>query len=51
MAQLDKFMYIKTNSETTAYSGIFRTVDIFSRLQARYPGITQVQFTHILNLI
>ena len=44
-------MYIKAYSETTAYSGIFRTVDIFSQFQAHYSDITQEQFKHILNLI
>ena len=34
-----------------AYSGIFRTADIFSQFQARYSGIIQEQFMHILNLI
>ena len=34
-----------------AYSGIFRTVDIFSQFQARYSGFTQEQFMHILNFI
>ena len=34
-----------------AYSGIFRTGNIFSQLQAHYSGITQQQFMHILNLI
>ena len=50
-AQLDIFMYIKAYSEYMAYSGIFRTGDIFSQLQAHYSGITQEQFMHILNLI
>ena len=44
-------MYIKAYSEYMAYSGIFRTVDIFSQFQARYSGITQEQFMHTLNLI
>ena len=44
-------MYIKAYSEYMAYSGIFRTVDIFSQFQARYSGITQEQFMHILNLV
>ena len=44
-------MYIKAYSEYMAYSGIFRTVDIFSHFQARYSGITQEQFMHILNLV
>ena len=34
-----------------AYSGIFRTIDIFSQFLACYSGITQEQFQHILNLI
>ena len=42
-------MYIKAYSEYIAYSGIFRTVDIFSQFHARYSGITQDM--HILNLI
>ena len=41
LAQLDTFMYIKAYPEPTAYSGIFRTVDILSQFQARFPGITQ----------
>ena len=44
-------MYIKAYSKYMAYSGIFRTGDIFSPLQALYLGITQEQFMHILNLI
>ena len=43
-------MYIKAYSEYMAYSGIFRTGDIFSQLQAHYSGITQEQFVHIPNL-
>ena len=39
-------MYIKTYSEYMAYSGIFRTGDIFSQLQANYSGITQEQLMH-----
>ena len=31
LAQLDIFRYIKAYSEPMAYSGIFRTVDIFSQ--------------------
>ena len=34
-----------------AYSGIFRTVGIFSQFQAHYSGITQKQFICILNLV
>ena len=49
-AQLDIFMYIKAYSEYMAYSGIFRTVYIFSQFQTHYSGITQ-QFMRILNLI
>ena len=44
-------MYIKADSECMAYSGIFRTADIFSQLQTHYSGITQEHFMHILNLI
>ena len=44
-------MYIKAYSEYMAYSGIFKTVDTFSQFQARYSGITQEQFMHILKLI
>ena len=51
LGQLDIFMYITTYSEPMAYSGIFRTIDIFSQVQARYSGITQEQFIHILNFI
>ena len=43
-------MYIKAYSEPMAYSGIFRTIYIFSQFQhggfqARYSWITQEQFT------
>ena len=51
LAELEIFMNIKAYSEPMAYSGIFRTIDIFSQFQARYSGITQEQFMHILNLI
>ena len=51
MEQLNMFMYIKAYSQGMAYSGIFRTIDIFSQFQARYSGITLEQFMHILNLI
>ena len=34
-----------------AYSGIFSIVGIFNQFQARYSGITQEQFMHILNLV
>ena len=44
-------MYIMAYSKPMAYSGIFRTVVIFSQFQANYSGITQEQFMHILNLI
>ena len=44
-------MYIKAYLEYMTYSGIFRTVDLFSQLQAHYSGITQEQFMQILNLI
>ena len=44
-------MYIKGYSAYVACSGIFRTVEIFNQFQARYSGITQEQFMHILNLI
>ena len=50
LAQLDIFMYIKAYSELMTYSGIFRTIDIFSQFHGRYSGITQEQFMHILNL-
>ena len=49
LAQLDIFMY-KAYSELMAYSRIFRTIDIFNQFQARYSGITQEQFMHILDL-
>ena len=44
-------MYIQAYSEYIAYSGIFRTGDIFSQFQEHYSGITQEQCIHILNLI
>ena len=44
-------MSIKAYSEYLAYSGIFRTRDIFSQFQAHYSGTTQEQFIHILNLV
>ena len=44
-------MYIKAYSELMVYSGIFRTIDLFSQFQARYSGITQEQFMFILNVI
>ena len=31
-----------------AYSGIFRTVDIFIQFQTRYSGITQEQFMNLI---
>ena len=34
-----------------AYSGIFRTVDIFCQFEAHYSGITHEQFMHIPKLI
>ena len=34
-----------------AYSGIFRTGDIFSQLQAHYSDIIREQSVHILNFI
>ena len=37
-------MYIKSYSEPVVYSGIFRTIDIFSQFQARNSGTTQEQF-------
>ena len=51
LAELEIFMYIKAYSEPMAYSGIFKTIDIFSQFQARYSGITQEQFMLILNFI
>ena len=50
LAHLDIFMYIKAYSEHMAYSSIFRAINIFSQFYARYSGITQEQFMHILNL-
>ena len=44
-------MYIKAYREPMAYSGIFRTGDIFSQFQAHYSGITQEQFIHTLNFV
>ena len=44
-------MYIKAYSECMAYSGIFGAGDVFSQFRARYSGITQEQFMHILNII
>ena len=44
-------MYIKAYLELMVYSGIFRTIDLFSQFQARYSGITQEQFMLILNFI
>ena len=32
------------------YLSIFRIIDIFSQFQARYSGISQEQFMHILNI-
>ena len=49
--ELDMFMYIKAYLESMVYSGIFGTIDIFSQFQARYSGITQEEFMHILKLI
>ena len=51
LAQSDIFMYIKANSEDMAYSGIFRTIDIFTQFYARYSRITQEQFMNVLALI
>ena len=50
-AQVDIFMYIKTYSEPTPYSEIFRTIERSSLFQARYSGINQEQFLDILNLV
>ena len=33
-----------------ADSGTFKTIDIFIQFQARYSGIAQEHFIHILNL-
>ena len=44
-------MYVKAYSEYMACSGIFRTGDIFSQIQAHYSGITQEQFMNILNFV
>ena len=44
-------MYIKAYSEPMPYSEIFRTIDISSLFQARYSGINQEQFWHILSLV
>ena len=44
-------MFIKAHLEYMAYSGICRTRDIFSQLEAHYSGITQEQVMHILNFI
>ena len=51
LAQFNKFMYMKTCSEPMAYSGIFRTVDIFCQFEAHYSGITHEHFMHIPKLI
>ena len=52
-AQLDLFMYIKAYSEPMAYSGIFRTADIFSQFQTRaihaYSEPYLSRFRHIYN--
>ena len=44
-------MYVKAYSEPMAHSKIFRTIDISSLFQARYSGINQEQFLHILNFV
>ena len=51
LAQLGILIYIKAYSEPRVYSRIFRTIDIFSQVQARYSGITREQVMLILNLI
>ena len=38
LAQLDIYMYIKAYSEPMAYSGIFRTVNIFSQFQTLFKS-------------
>ena len=43
-------MYINAYLEYMAYSGIFRSGDIFGQFQAHYSGITQEQFMNILSL-
>ena len=50
LAQLDIFIYIKAYSEPTAFSGIFRYVDILGQFHAPSSG-TQEQLMHILNII
>ena len=44
-------MYVKAYSEPMAHSKVFRTIDISSLFQARYSGINQEQFLHILNFV
>ena len=54
------FMYVKAYSELMAYSGIFRTIDIFIQFQARYSYYSKAiyaysetclrRFRHIQNL-
>ena len=40
----DIFMDIMAYLETMTYLGIFKIVDIFSKFQARYSGVSQEQF-------
>ena len=38
LAQSDIFIYKKTYSEPMAYSGIFRTIDIFGQFQTMFKS-------------
>ena len=47
---LDIFIYVKACFKPMAYSGKFRTVDIFSQFHVHYSGIAHKQIMHNLNL-
>ena len=40
LAKLDIFMYVKSYSEPMTYSGVFRTVDIFTLFQTLLRSIS-----------
>ena len=51
LTQFHIFMYVQAYLQCMPYPGIFRSIDIFIHFQVRYSGITQEQFTHILNIV
>ena len=46
----ETYLYVNACSKPIVYSGMFKTIVIFSQFQGRCSSFTQEQFMHIQNL-